>query len=58
MDRKVILLKACRDLLEKCNNSYYVLDVMTETVFYDGAECDGGCLLEDIKAELELEGEE
>lgn len=51
-DRKITLLKACRDLLQKQNNSSYVLDLLTETVFYDEAECDGYCLLEDIEIEL------
>jgi len=51
-DRKNILLKACRDLLEKQNKSSYVLDLLSETVLYDDAECEGNCLLEDIKIEL------
>jgi hypothetical protein len=54
-DRKITLLKACRDLLKKQENSSYVLDLLSETVFYDEAECDGNCLLEDIEIELELE---
>lgn len=51
-DRKITLLKACRDLLKKQENSRYVLDLLTETVFYDDAECDGNCLLEDIETVL------
>lgn len=54
-DRKIILLKACRDLLQKQENSHYVLDLLSETVHYDEAECDGSCLLDDIKAELGIE---
>jgi hypothetical protein len=52
-DRKITLLKACRDLLEKQENSIYVLDLLSESVFYDETDCDGNCLLEDIKIELE-----
>ena len=54
-DRKVTLLKACMRLLEKQEKSHYVLDLLTETVHYDGADCDGYCLLEDIKTELGIE---
>jgi hypothetical protein len=27
---------------------------LSETIVYDGAECDGSCLLSDIEAELEM----
>ncbi|HHX71228.1 MAG TPA: hypothetical protein GX708_24680 [Gallicola sp.] len=53
-DRKITLLKACRDLLNKQEKSHFVLDLLSETVFYDEAECDGYCLLNDIEAELEV----
>lgn len=53
-DRKTTLLKACRDLLNKQRNSYYTLDLLSETVFYDEAECDGYCLIEDIETELSM----
>lgn len=53
-DRKITLLEACRDLLEKQNRSNYVLDLLSETVHYDEADCDGYCLLDDIKSELEI----
>ena len=52
-DRKIILLKACRDLLKQQAEADYVLDLLSKTVFYDDAECDGNCLLDDIEAELE-----
>ena len=48
LDRAKTLLKATKDLLEKQDNSYYVLNLLEETVFYDGAECDGTCLKDDI----------
>lgn len=54
-DRKVTLLKACLKLLQKQENSSFVLDLLGETVYYDGADCDGYCLMEDIKIELGLD---
>lgn len=48
LNRAKTLLKATKDLLEKQENSYYVLNLLEETVFYDGAECDGTCLKDDI----------
>ncbi|AJD29234.1 MULTISPECIES: hypothetical protein [Clostridium] len=51
-DREITLLKACRDLLKKQENSSYVLDLLEETVFYDDADCDGYCLLKDIEMVL------
>lgn len=48
LERAKILLKATKDLLEKQENSYYVLNLLTETVFYDGVDCDGTCLKDDI----------
>ena len=32
------------------DNSLYVLNLLAETVYYDDAECDGNCLMEDIDA--------
>ena len=48
-DRKITLLKACRKLLQKQDESPIVLNLLEETVYYDGADCDGNCLLEDIE---------
>ena len=53
-NRTNILLKACKELLEKQERSRYVLDLLSEIVVYDGAECDGSCLLDDIRMELNL----
>lgn len=55
VDRKTILLMACRDMLLKCKDSPYVISPMETTVFYDDANCDGYCLLEDIEVELDTE---
>lgn len=54
-DRKEVLLKACYDLLKKCNDGDIVLNAMEVTAFYDEADCDGYCLMEDIGIELNLD---
>lgn len=51
-DRKVTLLKAALELLKKCHEGPYVKDALAETVFYDGTDCDGACLANDIAEEL------
>ena len=48
LERAVILLKAARELLSKQYKSHYVLNMLETTVFYDDAECDGSCLIDDI----------
>jgi hypothetical protein len=53
-DRALILLRAARDILRRCSKSYYVRDVMSVLAYYDEAECDGNCLMEDIEAYLDL----
>lgn len=55
-DRKIVLLKACKELLQKQCKSTCALNLLAELVWYDGAYCDGLCLLSDIEdllAELE-----
>ena len=54
-DRKTTLLRACMELLQKQEDSPYVLYLLSETVHYDETDCDGYCLLEDIKTELDIE---
>lgn len=49
LDRAKTLLKATGNLLKKQEDSYYVLNLLAETVYYDEAECDGSCLLDDIR---------
>lgn len=51
-DRKIILLRAALELLKKCGEGPYVKHSLTETVFYDGVDCDGACLANDIATEL------
>ena len=48
LDRAKILLIATKELLEKQEESFYVLNILEQTVFYDDAECDGYCLKDDI----------
>ena len=55
LDRKEVLLKAAYDLLKKQTESHYVLDLLEELVHYDGADCDGSCLMDDIAIELNIE---
>lgn len=50
LDRAKTLLKATWELLNKQENSGYVLNLLSETVNYDNAECDGNCLMGDINA--------
>lgn len=51
-DRKSVLLRAAFDLLRKCEDAHYVQEACSVVVFYDGADCDGSCLLVDIADEL------
>lgn len=51
-NRKEELLRACLQLLKKQKESQFVLDLLSETIHYDDADCDGYCLMEDIKIEL------
>lgn len=53
--RKEELLKACYDLMQKQNNSGIVLNLLEETVHYDDTDCDGYCLMDDIKNEIQIE---
>lgn len=53
-DRKKVLLKAAYELLKKCDEGPYVKNALEVTVFYDGTDCDGFCLMNDIADELEI----
>lgn len=52
-NRALVLLKAARDILKKCQDSTYVLNAMEVTAVWDEATCDGYCLLEEISVYLE-----
>lgn len=54
LERAKVLLKACYDLLQKQEESHYVLNLLETTVYYDEADCDGYCLKNDIEEELGL----
>lgn len=56
LKRADTLLKATYDLLKKQDKNYYVLNLLAETVYYDEAECDGNCLMEDIDAWMDERG--
>lgn len=56
MDRKTELLIATYKLLNKQSDSPFVLNILSTTVNYDNAECDGSCLMEDIQDCLLEEG--
>lgn len=53
-DRKTVLLQACYDMLKKIDKEPFVMSPFEMTVHYDGAECDGYCLMDDIATELEI----
>jgi hypothetical protein len=55
-DRKIVLLKACYDMLKQIDDAGYVISPFETTVHYDEADCDGYCLMEDIELELEESG--
>lgn len=57
-DRRITLLKAAHALLKKCDEGPYVKNAMEQTVFYDGADCDGSCLMMDIEDCLREHGVE
>lgn len=48
LERAKILLKVTRELLQKQDDSYYVLNILEQTAVWDEAECDGHCLMNDI----------
>lgn len=53
LDRAVELLYATKEILEKAKESPYTIDVLTTLATWDGTECDGYCLLDDITVLLE-----
>ena len=57
-NRKEVLLRAAYDLLRKASEMHYVQEATHITVFYDDADCDGYCLMEDIATELDLDDDE
>lgn len=57
--RAIVLLKATYEILKQQEESPYVLNILEQTTVWDGVECDGYCLKDDIKDWLEIDvGEE
>lgn len=56
-DRKTVLLRAAHALLKKQAFAGHVINLLSETVHYDGTDCDGLCLISDIEDELGIDGE-
>ena len=48
-DRDIILLRACLDLLNQYKESPFELEILGKTIYYDGSECDGYCLIDDLE---------
>lgn len=55
VDRRDILLRAAYDLLQKQHDSGIVLNLLEETAHWDGQDCDGYCLREEIRDLLDLD---
>ena len=59
IERAILLLSKVVELFDKQDKTIYVLNLLEEIVSYDGVECDGGCLKEDIECLLSvLRGEQ
>lgn len=53
--RKDILLRAAYDLLKRSMQGDYVQEATSILTRFDGADCDGYCLMADIATELGLD---
>ena len=47
--RAKTLLRATYELLKAQRDSPYVLNILEQTAIWDEAECDGSCLMDDIR---------
>lgn len=56
-ERMRVLLTAMCEILEKLEDSRFVLSFFDQTAVWDGVECDGGCLFTEAKELLNLEGD-
>lgn len=52
-ERMIELLKATAEYLKNVRESCYS-GALTVTTYYDEADCDGYCLLDDIQSELQF----
>ena len=55
MDRKEYLLKQVLKMFKIQKNTPYVQNIEEMIIVYDGTECDGSCLCEDIMMELDID---
>ena len=55
MNKKKYLLTQVLKLFKQQKESRYVLNIEEMTVIYDGTECDGSCLCDDIMEELGID---
>lgn len=46
--RAKVLLRATLDIMNKCDEGPFVENVFDMTAVWDGIECDGSCLRDDI----------
>ena len=56
-NHKDVLLRAAYDLLKRAEDSPFVQEAASIQVNYDGTDCDGSCLMEDIACALEIDGD-
>lgn len=54
IERAILLLSKVSELFDRQNNTIYVLNLLAEIVSYDGVECDGYCLKDDIECLLSV----
>ena len=54
LERAIILLKATYEILKQQEESPIVLNILEQTAVWDGVECDGYCLKDDIKDWFEI----
>lgn len=48
-ERAKILLQAALDILNSCDEGMYVKNALEVTAVWDGAECDGYCLKNEVE---------
>jgi hypothetical protein len=52
VDRKTELLEQVLEMFKQCDESTFEMSPFDAELFYDGADCDGYCLRDDIASEL------
>lgn len=54
IERAILLLSKVVELFDKQDKTIYVLNLLEEIISYDGVECDGYCLKDDIECLLSV----